>query len=98
MKSATLPSLRVEPEFREQLEAVLAEGETVSAFVEKSLRDSVRRRKEQAEFIKRGMDALARYKAAEEKGYTTDEVIDELRAKLARARDLKAQGKPWTTK
>ena len=91
MKSATIPSLRVEPEFREQLEEVLTEGETVSAFVEKSLRESVRRRKEQAEFIKRGMESLARYKAGEERGYTPEEVIAELRAKLAAAKELKRQ-------
>lgn len=91
MKTANIPSLRVEPEFREELEAVLTEGETVSSFVEKSLRESVKRRKTQAEFIKRGMESLARYKAGEERGYTTEEVIGELRAKLAAARELKAK-------
>jgi hypothetical protein len=41
------------PELREHLKnALLDDGETVSAFMEKSLRDSVRKRKEQAEFIK----------------------------------------------
>ena len=93
MKSATLPSLRVEPEFRDELEGLLTEGETVSAFIEKSLRESVQRRKTQAEFIKRGMESLARYKAGEERGYTTEEVLAKLEAKLAAARALKAAGK-----
>lgn len=90
MKSATLPPLRVEPEFRDELETVLAEGETVSAFIEKSLRESVQRRKTQAEFIKRGMESLARVKAGE-RTYTTEEVVAELRAMTAAARQRQAQ-------
>jgi len=93
MKSATIPSLRVEPEFREQLESVLAEGESISAFVEKALRESLHRRKTQSEFIKRGMESLARYKAGDALGYTTEEVLSKLEAKLAAARALKAAGK-----
>lgn len=34
MKTATIPSLRVEPEFRAEVEAVLGEGETLSEFVD----------------------------------------------------------------
>lgn len=34
MKSASLPSLRVDPALREAAEAVLQEGETLSSFVE----------------------------------------------------------------
>ena len=93
MKTANIPSLRVGPEFREELEAVLTKGETVSAFVEKSLRESVQRRKTQAEFIKRGMESLVRFKAGEERGYTTDEVLAKLEAKLAAAKAMKAAGK-----
>jgi len=33
MKTAALPSLEVEPEFRAEVEAVLTEGETLSEFV-----------------------------------------------------------------
>ena len=97
MKTATLPSLRVEPEFRQQLETVLAEGETVSAFIEKSLRESVQRRKSQAEFIKRGMESLARFKAGEEAALPASEVIAKLEAKLAAARATvaaRSAGKP----
>jgi len=91
MKTATLPSLRVEPEFREELEAVLAASETVSAFIEKSLRESVQRRKTQAEFMRRGMEALARFKETGE-GHATDEVLAQLEAKLEAARSLKTRG------
>lgn len=85
MKSATLPSLRVEPELREAIESVLEEGETLSAFVENSVRTQLHRRKSQAEFIARGLASLAE---AERTGvyYTADEVHDELRAMLAAKR------------
>ncbi|WP_077034046.1 YlcI/YnfO family protein [Pelomonas sp. KK5] len=86
MKTATIPAVRVEPEFRDQLESMLSEGETLSAFVEKALRETVQRRQTQAEFVKRGMESLARYKAGEERGYTIDEVVEGLREKLEAAR------------
>lgn len=41
MKTASMPSLRVAPQLREAAEAVLHEGETLSAFMEQSLRDAV---------------------------------------------------------
>lgn len=58
MKTATFPSLRVEPELREAAESMLKEGETLSAFVEASVREQVRKRQLQDEFIKRGLIAL----------------------------------------
>lgn len=58
MKTATIPSLRVEPALREAAESVLQEGETLSAFVEASVREQVRKRQLQEEFVKRGLLAL----------------------------------------
>ncbi len=55
MKTATLPPVRVEPEFRAEVESVLAEGESLSEFVEASVRASVERRRTQVEFIARGL-------------------------------------------
>ena len=55
MKTATIPSVRVEPEFRAEVESVLAEGESLSEFVEASVRASVERRRVQAEFVARGL-------------------------------------------
>lgn len=55
MKTATIPSLRVEPELRTAAEEVLEEGESLSSFVEQSIRDGVQRRQAQREFIARGL-------------------------------------------
>ncbi|WP_029561262.1 YlcI/YnfO family protein [Xanthomonas oryzae] len=55
MKSVSLPSLRVDPALREAAEAVLQEGETLSSFVEHSVRAQVQRRQQQEAFIARGL-------------------------------------------
>lgn len=89
MKSATIPAVRVEPELRDQLESVLAEGESLSAFVEASIRESVQRRRTQAEFLARGMAALARVRDGEPTISAAD-MIAKLEAKLAAARAVKA--------
>mgnify|MGYP002663707878 CR=1 FL=1 len=57
MKTATLPSLRVDPELRQSAQAALREGESLSGLMEQSLRDEVNRRRMQAEFIARGLAA-----------------------------------------
>lgn len=82
MKSASIPSLRVAPELRAAAESVLKEGETLSAFVENSLRAQIDYRRTQAEFIARGMAAR---EEAKRTGvyYSADEVVDELREMLA---------------
>ncbi len=55
MKTATLPAVRVEPALRAEVEAVLDDGETLSEFVEASVRAGVERRRVQAEFVARGL-------------------------------------------
>ncbi|MBB3608712.1 YlcI/YnfO family protein [Rhizobium sp. BK602] len=82
MKSASIPSLRVAPELRAAAESVLKEGETLSAFVENSLKAQIDHRRAQAEFIARGMAAR---EEAKRTGvyYSADEVVDELREMLA---------------
>jgi hypothetical protein len=89
MKTATLPSLRVDPELRAAAESVLKEGETLSALMEDSLRRQVHYRKTQAEFIARGLASLAE---AERTGiyYSAEEVLGELKDML----DAKRSGKP----
>lgn len=57
MESATLPSLRVDPALREAAEGVLLEGESLSSFVEQSVRAQVERRLAQREFIARGLNS-----------------------------------------
>lgn len=44
MKTSTIPSLRVDPELRAAAESVLEGGETLSSFVEHSLRVKIERR------------------------------------------------------
>lgn len=90
MKTSTIPAVRVEPELREQLESVLAEGESLSSFVETAIREGVHKRRTQAEFIARGMASLARVKAGDEDVFTVDEVMARLEAKLAAARARQA--------
>jgi hypothetical protein len=85
MKSATIPSVRVEPELREQMEQVLGESESLSQFVETAVRNTVRRRMDQAEFVARGLKSLA--KARESSDYLeADEVVGRLRKALAAAK------------
>lgn len=55
MKSSSLPSLRVEPELREAAESVLREGETLTSLIETSVRETIRRRRVQDQFIARGL-------------------------------------------
>ncbi len=88
MKTATLPPLRVAPELRADAEAVLREGESLSGLMEKSLRDEVNRRRNQAEFIARG---LAAREEAKRTGvyYTVDEVMGSLRQILDEAKARK---------
>jgi predicted transcriptional regulator len=57
MKTASFPSLRVEPELREAAEAVLRDGETLSSLIETSVRETVQRRRMQEAFIARGLHA-----------------------------------------
>jgi hypothetical protein len=55
MKSATLPSLRVDPDLREAAESVLQEGETLTSLIETAVREAIHRRRVQAEFLARGL-------------------------------------------
>ena len=90
MKTATIPSVRVEPEFRAEVESVLAEGESLSEFVESSVRTSVERRRVQAEFIARGLHS--RDEAIRTGGYVdVDDVVAELQHKLDAARARKSK-------
>ena len=85
MKTTTIPSIRVEPDFRAEVEAVLADGETLSQFVEASVRASVERRRVQAEFLARGL--RSRDEARRTGDYVdADVVIDGLQRKLDAAR------------
>jgi len=92
MKTATLPSLRVEPELREAAESVLQDGETLSSFIEASVRETIERRRTRGEFIARG---LASREDAKRTGvyFAADQVHAELGQMLAKAK-AKVQKRP----
>lgn len=93
MKTTTIPSVRVDPEFRAEVESVLGEGETLSQFVEASVRASVERRRVQAEFIARGL--RSRDAARQSHDYVSaDEALAGLQRKLDGARA--GRGRPRT--
>lgn len=85
MKTATIPSLRVEPELRQAAEALLKEGETLSGFVEEAVRRNVEYRRAQQAFFERG---LAARQAASESGeyVAATAVLDKLTQRVQRAR------------
>lgn len=90
MKTATIPSLRVDPTLRQSAEDVLQQGETLSAFVEVALRAQIELRKNRQAFIARG---LASRDSARQTGVYHDavQVLNELKQDLAAA---KAKTKP----
>lgn len=79
MKTATMPALRVEPELRKAAEEVLNENESLSSFMEASLRESIAKRQLQREFVTRGL-------AARDEARSTGEYFDadNVHAELAR--------------
>jgi hypothetical protein len=91
MKTASFPSLRVDPRLRDAAQSVLQEGETLSGFIETSVRESIERRRARAEFIARG---LASREQAQSSGVyiAADEVRSELDKMLSqRQADLRVK-------
>lgn len=85
MKTASFPSLRVEPELREAAEQSLQEGETISGFVEQAIRESIERRGHQREFVARGL--ASRDNAKRTGNYVAaDAVMERLKGMLATAK------------
>ncbi|MDQ2916583.1 MAG: prevent-host-death protein [Pseudomonadota bacterium] len=89
MKTTTIPPLRVSPELREQAEAVLEEGETLSGFVLDAVTRNIEYRNLRHEFIARGLTSGAR--TSQSGRYVTAErVIGRLARQLARAKQRAA--------
>lgn len=82
MKTASLPSLRVDPELRQAAENVLNDGESLSSLMESSLRSSVIRRQLQRDFVARGLASRDEARRTGEY-YAADEVHAELEVMLA---------------
>lgn len=81
MKSAVILQALLEPKLRSELEAVLREGETISEFVEASVRNAVEFRRAQARFRARGQAAWEQYQSTG-LSLPVDEVLARLQAKL----------------
>ena len=90
MKTATIPPIRVAPEFRIEVEGVLEQGESLSEFVENAVRQTVLKRKHQAEFLRRGIAAIEETKR-DGGGIGAEAVVAKLEAKLAAARRTQSQ-------
>jgi hypothetical protein len=76
MKSATILPVRVERQLREEME--------------KTVRGKVARRRERAEFVRRGLAAIKRTVEADD-GVPAEAVIAKLRATAAAARKKRTQ-------
>ena len=92
MKSATIPAVRVEPELRGAIEAQLQAGESLSSFVEQSLKESVERRRLRSEFIARGLHS--RDEARRTGQYVdADTVVQRLESMLSAAKAKASPGR-----
>ena len=82
MKTASMPSLRVDPELRHDAESVLRDGETLSSFMEQALRSSIQSRRVQKEFIARGLTSRDEAKRTGEY-FSADDVFVEMQDMLS---------------
>lgn len=82
MKTAVIPQVRVEPELRADLESVLLPGETLTEFVEASVRRAVEYRRVQTDFAARCEASLAAYERTGT-SVPSDVVLAKLEAKVA---------------
>lgn len=92
MKTAAIPAVRVPPELRQAAEELLADGETLSGFVEDAVRRNVEYRRAQTAFVARG---LASRDAAHASGHyiKAATVLGKLNRRLTNARKKTAAAK-----
>ena len=81
MKSAVLPQIRVEPELRAELESVLRQGETLTEFVETTVRNAIAFRRVQIAFHARAQAASDEYHRTGV-AVPVEAVLDKLQSKL----------------
>jgi Arc/MetJ-type ribon-helix-helix transcriptional regulator len=81
MNTAVVTQVRVEPELRAELDAVLTEDETLSDFVETAVRRAVEHRRVQTAFHARGQAAFEHHQRTGIAQNAKD-VFDSLQAKL----------------
>lgn len=91
MRTATFPVVRTTPETRALVESALRPGETLSNFIEESVLERAKWRKEDEAFYARAIEAAKRIDAGG-KTYTLDEVMASLRAMTdKKRREIAAQ-------
>jgi hypothetical protein len=90
MRSATFPPIRVEPEVRAEVEAVLREGESLTQFIEEAVVSAAAWRRLQSDFIRRGETAIQRWKQ-EGGGHAVDDVLVGLQKRLDDAKHRTSQ-------
>lgn len=82
MKTAVIPQVRVEPELRADLDSVLLPGETLTEFIETSVRRAVEFRRVQTDFDARCNASLAAYESTGV-SIPSEVVLSKLEAKVA---------------
>lgn len=90
MKTATIPPVRIEPEFRKEIEESLVGEESLASLVETAVRHEVARRRMQSEFVRRGLCAIEDTLASGN-GIAADVVLAKLENKLAATRRVRAE-------
>lgn len=85
MRSTTLPPLRVTPEMRREAEAVLEQGETLSAFVLASVEQQIEARRAREQFVERGLASGAEARRTG-KYVSADAVLRKLKRRLDAAK------------
>lgn len=92
-KESILPQVRVEQEFRTQVEAMLLPGESLSDFVENAVRQALDYRRYSQDFHARTQLSLERYLATGQ-SHSSQDVLNELRKRTqARRAVLASRGK-----
>lgn len=85
MKTTQLPSVRVSEQLRADAESVLAEGESLSALIEESLRRAVEHRRLQAAFHQAGDEAWAELQRTS-RSVPAEQVLEQMGAATDRRR------------
>lgn len=88
MKTATLPAVRVAPEVRELVESVLKEGESLSMFIEETVKKQAQWRKEDEAFYAEAARRSALLKAGKMKTITAEESIRRLRTRIEKKKAM----------
>ena len=85
MKTATIPPVRIDPDFRKEIEESLIGEESLTSLVETAVRNEVARRRLQSEFVRRGLAAILDT-IASDNGIAAERVLEKLEGKLEAAR------------